>query len=104
MQGVFNPTPPFSIRLSFIPLDLQVLTAIWHCQPVAMDAVGSKGHCFISPYQAGIDFSLITEGHEKRRCLRAKCHIKYMTKESELKVETTKFRYLMEYVENIVLK
>lgn len=44
---VFNPTPPFLMLLSFIPLRLQVLTAIWQCQAVATDAMGSKGHSFI---------------------------------------------------------
>lgn len=53
--------------LSFIPLGLQVLTAIWQCQAVTTDATGSKGHFFIPPYQAGIDFSLIIEEHKKRR-------------------------------------
>lgn len=37
----------------------------------------AKGHSFISPYQAGIDFSLIMEEHKKTSRglfeLRAKC-------------------------------
>lgn len=53
--------------LSFIPPGLQALTAIWQCQAVTTDAMGSKGHFFIPPYQAGIDFSLITEEHKKEK-------------------------------------
>lgn len=36
----------------------------------------AKGHSFIPPYQAGIDFSLITEEHKKLQGLfeqQAKC-------------------------------
>lgn len=44
---VFNPTLPFLMLLSFIPLGLHVLTAIWQCQAVTTDAAGSKGHFFI---------------------------------------------------------
>lgn len=64
---VFNPTLPFVMLLSFIPLGLQLLTAIWQSQALATDAMGSKGHFFNSPCQAGIDFSLIIEEHKKRR-------------------------------------
>lgn len=44
---VFNPTLPFLMLPSFIPLGLQVLTAIWQCQAVTTGAMGSKGHSFI---------------------------------------------------------
>lgn len=42
---VFNPTRPFLMVLSFSPLWLQVLTAIW--QAVSMDAMCGKGQSFI---------------------------------------------------------
>lgn len=76
---VFNPSLPLLMLLSFIPLGLQVLTAIWQCQAVTTDAMGSKGHFFYSPYQAGIDFSLIIEEHKKEKGIterHAKCHAK----------------------------
>lgn len=66
MQGHLTLPSPTLISLPFIPLDLRVLTAIWQCGAVAIDALGSKRPLFYSPYQAGIDFLLITEGHKKR--------------------------------------
>lgn len=45
--GVFNPERPLVTVLSFSPLWLQVLTAIWQCQAAATDAMCSKGHSFI---------------------------------------------------------
>lgn len=64
--GAFNPTLPFLMWLSFIPLGLPLLTAIWQCQAVDADAMGRKGHSFIPQYQAGIDFSLITAEHKRK--------------------------------------
>lgn len=75
---VFNPTLPLLMLLSFIPLGLQVLTAIWQCQAVTTDATGSKGHFSYSPYQADIDFSLITEEHKKEKGI-SECRAKYHT-------------------------
>lgn len=43
---VFNPTRPSVMVLSF-SLRLQLLTAIWQCHAVAMDATHRKGHSFI---------------------------------------------------------
>lgn len=44
---VFNPALPILMVLSFSPPWLQVLTALWQCQAVTVDAMCSKGQSFI---------------------------------------------------------
>lgn len=73
---VFNPTLPFVMLLSFIPLGLQVLTAIWQCQAVTTDATGSKGHFFILRIKQVLIFHSLWKNIKKREGdFRAPCQI-----------------------------